>query len=305
MHYIFKKLFRKPRILVIVGGSKAKIKPFLKAGVNLNINVSIASFSELTFTSTSKGIRLRVEAGDLRDFSAIYIRMVGKRLEDATLVCRYAKRHGVKLIDTLYNDAHLLPTSLGKSVEMMRLIENGIPLPKTIFGSVEYLRQHAPRELGFPLVIKSTTGKKAREVWSPELETGFVELMDKLSLKEKEGMRFFAQEFVPASERVRVFVLGGKALAAIVRPTKWRKRFGTNEGRKMALNPIPEPDKRLAIIASKALQLDIAGVDIVRNDITKKGYILEVNAAPSWKALSKDTGINIEEEILKFIVSKI
>jgi len=36
--------------------------------------------------------------------------------------------------------------------------------------------------------------------------------------------------------------------------------------------------------------------------ISKK-YILEVNSAPRWAALKKDTGIKIEQEILKYLAS--
>lgn len=298
---IFKK---KPNVLVIVGGNKSKIEPFLEAGANLNVPVTIASFSELTFDSIEPEPILKVQGRDLREFTAIYIRMVGKRLEDVTLVANYARKHGIKLLDSLYEDAHLMPSSLGKSIELMKLIEANVALPKTFFGSVAEIERVGPKLLGFPLVVKSTTGKKAREVWCPETKPLFKQLMMKLSEKEKEGMRFFAQEFIPASERVRVFVLGGKALAAIVRPSKWRKRVGSDDGRKMALKPIPALDSRLSIIASKAVSLDIAGVDIVHNAKTGEAYILEVNAAPSWKALAKDTGLFIEEEILKYLINK-
>jgi ribosomal protein S6--L-glutamate ligase len=105
-----------------------------------------------------------------------------------------------------------------------------------------------------------------------------------------------------------VFVLGGKAIAAITRPTKWRKRFlNANEageypeGEKMALHPIPKEDAQLAIKAAAAVGLDIAGVDIAQDDQTGRRYVWEVNAAPAWGAVAKDTGLNIEEEILKFL----
>jgi ribosomal protein S6--L-glutamate ligase len=57
----------------------------------------------------------------------------------------------------------------------------------------------------------------------------------------------------------------------------------------------------LAIKAAAAVGLDIAGVDIAQDDQTGRRYVWEVNAAPAWGAVAKDTGLNIEEEILKFL----
>ncbi len=290
-------------ILVIVGGNKAKLEPFLVAGKNLSVTVTIASFSELNFRSDTEDFILNVGNIDVKTFDAIYIRMVGKRVEDATLLANYAQKHKIAIYDTLYGNSLLLPSSLAKTIELTKLISGKIPLPKTFFGSVNQIELEAESILGFPYVIKSTTGKKSREVWSPETKDKLSELLARLRVKEKTGMRFFAQELITASERIRVFVLGGKALAAIVRPTKWRKRFGEIEGRHGALSPIPDVDRDLAESATAAAGLEIAGVDIIHDDKTGRAYILEVNAAPSWKALAKDTGLFIEEEILKFIVN--
>lgn len=292
---------KKQRILVIVGGNKIKIEPFIEAAHELQLDVTTASFQDLSYTSdTSKNFALYVGGVDVRQYTKIYIRVVGKRLEDATLLANYAHKHGIALFDRLYGQSLLMPSSLGKSIETMKLIEKKVAMPKTYFGSLQQIKEEGISFVGFPCVIKSTTGKKAREVWSPETKKDFESLIKTLSEKEADGMRFFAQEFVPASERVRVFVLGGKALAAIVRPTKWRKRFG-GEGRKESLNPVPSVDAKLAVEGARALGLDIAGVDIVHDDKTGEAYILEVNAAPAWKALAKSTGIFIEKEILKFI----
>lgn len=290
-------------ILVIVGGNKAKLEPFLEAGKNLTISVTIASFSELNFRSDTEDFVLNVGSVDVKTFDLIYIRMVGKRVEDATLLANYAQKHGIPVYDSLYGNSLLLPSSLAKTIELTKLISGKVPLPKTFFASVAQIESEGESVLGFPYVIKSTTGKKSREVWSPETKEKLTELIVRLKEKEKNGMRFFAQELISASERIRVFVLGGKALAAIVRPTKWRKRFGEIEGRHSALSPIPAVDRDLAEMATAAAGLEIAGVDVIHDDKTGQAYILEVNAAPSWKALAKDTGLFIEEEILKFFIS--
>ena len=67
--------------------------------------------------------------------------------------------------------------------------------------------------------------------------------------------------------------------------------------------PVPEGDARLAVEAAGALDINIAGVDIIHEDATGRAYVLEVNSAPRWDSIAKDTGVNVESEILKFLDS--
>jgi len=294
------------KILIIVGGPKHKLDSFIEAGKDLKIDVTTARFSEINYTS-GEDFKLRVGNTDLGDFDTIYLRMIGKRLEDATLVVQYAKKKGIRLVDRFFSEADMLPLSLGKAVETKRLIENNITIPVTYLGSLETIAKKGERLFGFPFLIKSTTGKKAREVWLPKDKEDFERLLIDLRKEEKLGTRFFASEFIKASQRVRVFVLGTRVIGAITRPTKWRKRFIKKvngeypEGIKESLHPIPKEINDLALAATNALKLDVAGVDILKQDATGKLFVIEVNAAPAWKAVAKDTGLNIEKEILKFL----
>jgi len=71
------------------------------------------------------------------------------------------------------------------------------------------------------------------------------------------------------------------------------------------LIPVPEKYSEMAVKAAKTVDLDISGVDILVEDATDKLYVIEANAAPSWKLIAKDCGVNVEKEILKFLASLI
>jgi len=298
------------KILIIVGGNKHKIEPFVDAGKKLGVDVTIASFSELNFNSEVPFV-LRVAKTDVKDFDIIYIRVIGKRLEEASLLVNYALENNVPLVDEMFEHTKMMPLSLSKSIETMKLIQNEIKIPKTIFGSLDYILENGEKELGFPYVIKGTTGKKAKEVWSPETKEALEELVTKLKEEEANGKRFFAQEFSKASQRMRVFVLGGRVIAGITRPTRWRKRFIEKvngefpEGIKERLDPIPQDAVELAVRAVNAAKLTVSGVDVVREDDTGELYLWEVNSAPAWGAVAKDTGLNIQEEILKYLINRV
>jgi len=104
------------------------------------------------------------------------------------------------------------------------LFEANLPVPKTVFSSLAD-SEDLGKILGFPFVIKSTTGKQGRGVWLPKTKRELEELLNELNERESSGERFIFQKFLKAGTRHRILVIGGKAVAGIVRPTKWRKRF--------------------------------------------------------------------------------
>jgi len=303
------------KILIITGGPVKKLDSFVVASKKFsNIDFTFASFSEVNYATqdvcvahygAKKRKKYDLFIGDrkLSEFDLIYFRLVGKRLEDATLVANYAKEHGIRVVDRLYLDSLLMPSSISKAAENAKLIKAGIPIPKTIYGNLKHLSATAPREIGYPVVFKSTTGRKAREVWIAQDEEGLVNLIAQLRPLEKNGARFFAQEFVKAALRYRVFVIGKEVLAVISAPTKWRKRF-SNEKPEKGLVLMPSSKmKEIGVAAAQAAGLDISGVDILKMDETGELLVIEANAAPSWKLVEKYTGKNVAEEIIKFLIT--
>ncbi|OGM78679.1 hypothetical protein A2366_01910 [Candidatus Woesebacteria bacterium RIFOXYB1_FULL_33_9] len=61
----------------------------------------------------------------------------------------------------------------------------------------------------------------------------------------------------------------------------------------------------LALKSAKAVDLNICGVDILINSKTNETYVIEANAAPSWKLINKYCGVVVEDEIIKYLSSKI
>lgn len=296
-------------ILILVGGGVKHLDPFLVAGKKLGVNIDCVSFAKIEFTTGKSELKILANGRDIADYDLVYLRVVGKRYEDAALVVNYAREHNVRLVDRTYQLDGIIRVPLAKSLETKLLIDANLPVPKTYFGRMSMIASIAPDLFGYPFVIKGTTGKQGHAVWSPRDREELGELVNKFTPLERKGKaRFLAQEFIKASQRNRVFVIGEKAIAAITRPTRWRKRFIEKvngefpEGIKKSIKDIPQKDVEIAVKAAKALGVEIGGADILTEDKTGKKYILEVNSAPRWAALKKDTGINIEEEIVKYLI---
>lgn len=291
------------KILILVGGGTSHLKVFEKNAKELGLDLMTASFSDISYLTKDSRAELFVKDIPIDNFSVIYIRLVGKRYEDLSLLVACAKQKNIKVVDEIYAKGDFVRLPLVKSVESKLLYEGGILTPKTFYGSLNKIAEQAPKIFGYPFVIKGTTGKQGHAVWSPRNTKELEELTGELKLVEKQGKRFIAQEFIKASQRIRVFVVGGKALAAITRPTRWRKRFTNKEALRAALMPVPKKEAQIALKACQALSINIAGVDVIKEDATGKLFVLEVNSAPCWASISADTGLNVEAEILKYLAS--
>lgn len=276
-------------ILILTSGNVSKLEEFKSFE-----GVTVGTFKDINYGSDSNDLKFKEES--LTKFQVIYFRMVGKSLEIATLVANFAVRNNIKLVDELYSNTNLMPMTLAKSIEMRKLYENGISIPKTVFpAGIETSGDFS--KLDFPFIVKSTSGQKAREVWLVNNQ----EELDKLKAEKYEkGKFYFAQALVPNAERVRVLVVGDRAIGAIKRHTKWNKSHV-----KETLNPIPAEIEKLAVESAKAVGLNISGIDILVNSQTNEMFIIEANAAPAWKLINKYCNVNVADEIIKYLQTKV
>jgi ribosomal protein S6--L-glutamate ligase len=100
---------------------------------------------------------------------------------------------------------------------------------------------------------------------------------------------------------IRALVVGGRVVAAMKRESN---KFRTNISR--GGKPIPMEIEgelsEIALVASRALGCDFAGVDLV---MTNKGiYVLEVNSQPDFRALQSVSDKNISLEIATMVIDK-
>lgn len=303
---------RKNKILIITGGESKYLLPFKNAAKELDLDVTVASFLDLTYeTTTDRNVILRVEDKDIASFDIIYIRLIYKRFEEASLLVDYARNHKIKIVDEVYEKARFTRLPIAKSLEAKILHEANIPFPKTVFCSVKSIRKVVKESFSKGYVIKDSLGKQGRDVWSPINDAELEEVLKVISVKEvEEYKRYLIQELIEADQRIRVFVVGGKAIAAMTRPTKWRERFLEKVNGQIPppirkeIKPIPKEDANLAIKAARALSIDIAGVDILHQRKSNKPYVLEVNSAPRWSSIKEYTGIDVEKEILRYLEMK-
>jgi RimK family alpha-L-glutamate ligase len=201
---------------------------------------------------------------------------------------------GVKV----YNTGRAVERTVDKAMTSFLLHHHGIPSPDTwVCESRHEAHAVIAREVseGNSLVIKPLFGSQGKGV-------RMIKKGDALPVPMEahvDGL-YYLQRYVDSGEGVwhdnRVFVLQGKAIAAMV-------RHGESWVNNVALGgrcEVVAHDGELGLLAeaaAKAVDIDYCGVDIIR-DRHGKIYVLEVNSIPAWKGLQGVVDVDIAQALV-------
>ncbi len=205
----------------------------------------------------------------------------------------------------LFNTAEAVEICDNKILTGLALIGK-VKMPKTIiapktFEGVGYCNKSflkdAVSQLGLPVIIKEAYGSFGQQVYLAKTCEEAETIIDSLGHKD-----FLIQEFIQTSEGrdVRVNVVGGKAVCAMMRYNDSDFRSNITNGGKMKPYSLTKEQERVAVNACRAIGLDFAGVDLLfgQND---EPIVCEVNSNPHFKTSYECTGVDMSREIIKYI----
>lgn len=188
------------------------------------------------------------------------------------------------------------------------LEEHGLPTPRTLFSPKTFegvgytdlsFLENAEKELGYPFIIKEEFGSFGKQVYLVKNRAEAEEVVGKISPK-----AFVMQEFISdcVGRDLRINVVGDRVVSCIERynPNDFRSNVAGGGGAKSVMPT--ERQKALALAAAKASGLDFAGVDILPSKMGD--LVCEINSNPHFAGTLSATGVNIAEEIIKYIVEK-
>jgi ribosomal protein S6--L-glutamate ligase len=189
-----------------------------------------------------------------------------------------------------------------KFLTTQTLALEGIPVPETRYASNWRNFHEALSTLGsLPVVIKLSSSRQGSGVFLLE------SLVKSRSLLEKHlgmGEGLLLQRYISPEKRrdLRILVVAERIVGAMsLRPRKGDFRSNIHRGGKAEVATVTEGMSSLAIASTRALGLDISGVDMIENeDGTLR--VVEVNYSPGFKGLEKVTGKDVASEILKCVV---
>lgn len=202
------------------------------------------------------------------------------------------------------NSSSAITESRDKLFSSQLFSKNGIQIPVTGFAkSPLETKDLIDMVGGSPLIIKLLESTQGKGVVSAETNKAAESVIN--AFKSLQA-NILVQEFIKEAEGkdIRCFVVDGKVVASIMRVApKGEFRSNIHQGGTAHTVKITGEERRLAIKASKILNLDVAGVDIIRSN--KGPLLLEVNSSPGLEGIENATGKDIANAIIMAIEKKL
>lgn len=182
---------------------------------------------------------------------------------------------------------------------MQILARRGIDIPKTaVARGNEEVDELIEMVGGAPLIVKLARGSLGVGVVLAETKSAARAIIQAF-LSQK--VNVLIQEYVAeaAGSDLRVFVVDGQVVAAMKRSApEGEFRSNVHLGGQTEVAKVTNKERNLAIRAAQAMNLQIAGVDILRS---KRGpLVMEVNSFPMLEGIEEATGIDIAGQIVEF-----
>ena len=216
-------------------------------------------------------------------------------------VIRHFERMGVPVI----NSSEAIDNVKDKLYTHQILAQSNLDIPNTMLLKHPIDISFVEKNIGFPVIVKKISGSYGRGVFLCENKKQLNQLVTMAELTKK-SYDIIIQEFVKDTwgKDLRVFVVNNKVVGCMMRQsTDDDFRANLSRGGEGFPYEVNERIEWLSSESSKALGLDIAGVDLLFDN---GGYkICEVNSNPGFEGMENFTKKNIAGEIVSFIKLKL
>ena len=216
-------------------------------------------------------------------------------------VIRHFERMGVPVI----NSSDAIDNVKDKLYTHQILAQSNLDIPNTMLLKHPIDIDFVEKNIGFPVIVKKISGSYGRGVFLCEDKKQLNQLVTMAELTKK-SYDIIIQEFIKDTwgKDLRVFVVNDKVVGCMMRQsTDDDFRANLSRGGEGFPYEVNEQIEWLSSESSKALGLDIAGVDLL---FQNGGYkICEVNSNPGFEGMEQFTKKNIAGEIVSFIKLKL
>jgi len=203
---------------------------------------------------------------------------------------------------TIYNHAKAIETTVDKGLTSQLLAEQGVATPTTWVCEHRHIAHALMQQAldnGKTLVIKPLFGSQGKGVRLIEQRAQFALPQDMFV----DGV-YYLQEKIDCGayqHDYRVFVVRGEPIAVMKRQgDSWLHNVARG-ARCTACDELDVAD--IGVLAAKAIGIDYAGVDVMR-DRDGKLWVIEVNSIPAWRGLQTVTSVEIADVLVNDLLQQ-
>lgn len=192
-----------------------------------------------------------------------------------------------------------------KRDSLVLLALNGLPIiPTGINYSQFFLDKQLEYNKNNKIVVKANSSSLGYSVSRLDSQISFISFMEFVASHGINSANILIEPFIESNNQdYRLIVVGNKVVAAMKRQAKGIEfRSNISKGGLGTKIKISKAMEVLAIKATKILNLDYAGVDIIKSK--NKLMLVEVNSNPGLE-IEKITNVNVVKEIVKHCIKKV
>lgn len=270
-----------------------------EAGRRKNHDVRVLDPTRCCVSVFGGKLGLSADGLELDDFDLVIPRVGSSSMETSLHVLRQFEFLGTATL----NSSASIANSKDKVAAHQILAQSQLPTPHTaICRDVTVLPSLIEQLGGPPVIIKVTRGTHGAGVVVAETIPSAASILETIWGFQGEAL---LQEYIreASGEDIRVLVVGERVVGAMKRSAT-NGDFRANLHLGGASEPVevtPEVEE-LACATTRALGLDVAGVDIL---LSQRGpLVIEANASPGLQGIESTTGIDIARHIIGFAEKK-
>lgn len=198
------------------------------------------------------------------------------------------------------NPAKSVECAVDKYLTTSKLAAAGLRVPETACCENATSAMEAFERLGGDVVVKPLFGAEGRgicRVSDPDLA-----LRTFRTLERVQSVLYLQRFIAHDGSDVRLLMFDGDCLGAMRRRSADDFRVNVSRNGKAAVHRPDDREVHLARRAMSATGARFGGVDVLY-DTAGEPHVLEVNAVPGWRALSRVTGIDVAEIVIRRLES--
>lgn len=248
----------------------------------------------INISSSKPSVNYRGE--ELPHYDAVIPRIGASVTFYGTAVLRQFEMMGVYPV----NESVAISRSRDKLRSMQLLSRKGLGMPKTIFAHKTSRSEEVIKMAGgAPVIIKLLEGTQGIGVVLGETHKAAESIIQAFGGVDT---NILVQEFIKEAggSDLRCLVVDGKVVASMLRTgADGDFRSNLHRGGTAKSVKISPDERKTAVMAAKAMGLNVCGVDMLRSN--RGPVVMEVNSSPGLEGIEKATGIDIAGMIIEFI----
>jgi ribosomal protein S6--L-glutamate ligase len=271
-------------------------KRIIEAGAARGHEIVPVDYLRCYMNITSRRPELRYHGERLSGIDAVIPRIAASHTFYGLAVLRQFEMMGVFPL----NESVAIGRSRDKLRSLQLLARDGVGLPATAFTNDAGRTDEIIKIVGgAPVVVKLLEGTQGIGVVLGETHKSAKSVIEAFHGAQ---IAILVQEYVKeaSGQDIRVFVIGGKVIAAMQRtgaPGEFRSNL--HRGGHAAPVKITPEERKTAILAARSMGLNVCGVDLLRAD--EGPVVMEVNSSPGLEGIEQSTNVDVASKIIEFL----